>query len=51
MDARELTKHVYKIENEIADLKNEVEFLTNENKLLRRFIEDMQVDIKMLQRR
>lgn len=51
MDARELTKYVYKIDNEVKDLKNEVEFLTNENKLLRRFIEDMQVDIKMLQRR
>ena len=49
MDARELTKHVYTIENTIYELRAEVDFLTNENTILRRKIEDIEVDVKMLE--
>lgn len=49
MDARELTKYVWKLDNEILNLKKEIEFLTNENAILRRKINDFEIDIKMIE--
>ena len=50
MDAKELTKAVEKQNNEIYELKKQVEFLTTEFEKQRMFISDLQIDVKMLQR-
>ena len=49
MDARELTKKVIEQENRIFMLEKQVEYLTQEFKKQRLFIDDMKIDVKMLQ--
>jgi hypothetical protein len=49
MDAKELTQKYFKDHQDIYELKKQVEYLTNEVTLLRRFVDDMKIDIKMLQ--
>lgn len=51
MDARELTPIVEKNKDEIFLLKKQVEFLTQEFEKQRMIINDMQIDLKMMQRR
>lgn len=50
MDARELTKKVTEQENRIFVLEKQVEYLTQEFQKQRLIIDDMQIDVKMLQR-
>ena len=49
MNARELTKYAWKLDNEILEIKKEIEFLTNENAILRRKLEDLEIDVKMIE--
>lgn len=49
MDAKELTKKYYDLDNKFAEDHKNVEFLMSENMKLRRMVEDAAVDIKMLQ--
>ena len=49
MDARELTKKVYVLDNTICELKAKVEHLEQENRLLNMHVQDLLVDVKMLQ--
>jgi cell division protein FtsB len=51
MNAQELTERYHKQSQEISELKKQVDYLTQECRLLRRFVEDAQIDIKMLQNR
>lgn len=51
MDARELTPIVEKNKDEIFLLKKQVEFLTQEFEKQRMIISDMQIDLKMMQRK
>lgn len=49
MNAKELTDLYFKSKDRIKELETKVDFLEQENTKLRRAIEDMQVDIKMIQ--
>lgn len=49
MDAKELTEKYFVDHQDICELKKKVEYLENEVKLLRRFVEDMRIDIKLLE--
>lgn len=49
MDARELTKKVYVLDNTICELKAKIEHLEQENRLLNMHVQDLLVDVKMLQ--
>lgn len=51
MDARELTKVVNEYGNKINVLEKQVEYLTQELNKVRLIVNDMQIDVKMLQRR
>ena len=48
MNAQELTKRYDYLNNDVYELKKQVEYLTQECEKLRRFYSDMQIDIKML---
>ena len=50
MDAKELTKKYWALENEVAELKKEVEYLKDEAQKLRMLTEDMKIDLRMLER-
>lgn len=50
MDAKELTKVVDRQSNTIAELKKQVEYLTQELEHQRIIINDMKIDVQMLQR-
>ena len=50
MDARELTEKYWALENEVAKLKKEVEYLKDEIQKLRMLTEDMKIDLLMLER-
>lgn len=47
MDAKELTKYAYRHDNEIIELKKQVEFLTQEYEKFRILVDDMRIDIQM----
>lgn len=49
MNAQELTERYFKIKDVVYDLNKKVEYLEQENVKLRRAVEDMQIDIKMMQ--
>lgn len=49
MDARELTKHMYDQQNKTIDLAKRVEYLEQESVKLRRFIDDIKIDLEMMQ--
>lgn len=51
MDAKELTRVVERQQNDIYELKKQINFLTQEFEKQRLFIEDMKIDLKMLQDR
>lgn len=51
MDARELTKKYYDLNNQIIELSKKVEFLEQENSKLRMQVDDLKIDVKMLQKR
>lgn len=51
MDARELTKRFYDLNNLVDDLKKRVEFLEQENAKLRLQVNDLMIDVKMLQKK
>ena len=48
MDARELTKVVNQMTNDMIEIKKEVSYLTQELKLLQLKVSDLQIDVKML---
>ena len=48
MNAQELTIVVNKQGNRIRELEKQNEYLTQEAEKLRRFVDDMKIDIKML---
>lgn len=48
MDARELTKKVYELENIIYDLRKRIEYLEDVNRKLEMYVDDLQIDVKML---
>lgn len=50
MDARELTKKVQEQENRIFILEKQVEYLTQEFQKQRLILDDMNIDVKMLQK-
>ena len=49
MNAQELTEKYFKNKYMIEDLDKRVEYLEQEYAKLRRIVEDMQIDIKMMQ--
>ena len=49
MDARELTKKVYELENIIYDLRKRIEYLEDINRKLEMYVDDLQIDVKMLE--
>ena len=51
MDARELTKRYYDLNNTVFELKKEVEYLTQKAAKLRMIVEYLKIDVKMLERR
>lgn len=51
MDAKELTRKYYEIEQLALDLKKRVEYLEAENAKLRLTISDLEIDVKMLEKR
>lgn len=51
MDARELTKRYYELMENYIETKKTVDFLEQEVSKLRRFVDDMKVDIAMLEKR
>jgi len=51
MDARELTKVYEQIRSEQQDMKRTVDYLEQECAKLRRIVEDLKIDVKMMQRR
>lgn len=51
MDARELTKAMYDQQNKTHDHEERIAYLEQEVEKLRRFISDIQIDIKMMQER
>ena len=52
MNSKELSIYLVKeIEPQIRDLKASVEYLEEDNKKLRRIVNDMKFDVKDLQRR
>ena len=50
MDARELTKKFYDLENKFYEMRDKVEHLEQENRLLNMHVQDLLVDVKMLQK-
>ena len=50
MDARELTKKYYDLRHEYDVTKKQVDYLTMECEKLRLLVDDMQVEIRMLER-
>ena len=50
MDARELTKEYWNLRNEYDHTKKQVDYLTMECEKLRMLVDDMQVEIKMLEK-
>lgn len=50
MDARELTKMFYQSQDRIIELEKQVDFLTQEAQKLRQMVEDLQIDVKMMER-
>lgn len=50
MDARELTDHVIKLEQKVADLIKRVEYLEQENQKIRLQLNDLDIDVAMLRR-
>ena len=48
MDARELTKVVNQLTNDMIEIKKEVSYLTQEFEKLRLLVSDLQIDVKML---
>lgn len=50
MDAKELTEKYFVHHQDIYELKKKVEYLENEVTLLRRLVDDMRIDIKMLEK-
>ena len=51
MDARELTKKVTEQENRLYHLEKEVVFLCEEVEKLRLLMGDIEIDVKMMQKR
>ena len=51
MDARELTKKVTEQENRLYHLEKEVVFLREEVEKLRLLMGDIEIDVKMMQKR
>jgi len=51
MDAKELTKKVYELENIIYDLRKRVDYLEDSNQKLTMHVNDLLVDVSMLNRR
>ena len=49
MDARELTKKYFEDHQSLREAQKQIEYLTQECAKLRRMVEDMQIDIKMLE--
>lgn len=49
MNAKELTEKYFTLKYRLDDYEKRIEFLEQENSKLRRLIEDMQIDVKMLQ--
>lgn len=49
MDARELTNKYFEDHQRLFEAEKQVEFLTQECQKLRRMVEDMQIDIKMME--
>lgn len=50
MDARELTKRCYALENEVMELKKEIKYLTQEMEKQRLKMSDMEMELKQLSR-
>ena len=50
MDAKELTKKYQALENEVVELKKEVEYLKDEVQKLQMLTGDMEIDLRMLER-
>lgn len=48
MDAKELTKAYHTQEARISELEKQVRFITDEYEKLRLFVDDLQIDVKML---
>ena len=51
MDARELTKKYYDLNNQVAELIKKVDYLEQENAKLRLQVNDLMIDVKMLQKK
>ncbi len=51
MDARELTKMFYQSQDRIIELEKQVSFLMQELEKQRVLMSDLQIDVKMLERR
>lgn len=49
MDARELTIRYHEDHQSLRNAEKQIEYLTQECQKLRRMVEDMQIDIKMMQ--
>ncbi len=47
MDARELTKRMHEMENNVIEMGKEVEYLKQELEKQRLIISDLKVDVKM----
>lgn len=48
MDAKELTKAYHTQKARISELEKQVRFITDEYEKLRLFVDDLQIDVKML---
>lgn len=51
MDAKELTKKYYDLENRYTETKKQVEFLTQEFEKLRLLVDDLRIDVAMVNHR
>ena len=51
MDAKELTKKYYDLENRYTETKKQVEYLTQEFEKLRLLVDDLRIDVAMVNHR
>lgn len=49
MNAQELTEKYFKDHQQIYEMQKNIDYLLQENEKLRRMVEDLQIDVKMLQ--
>lgn len=50
MDAKELTKRFYELENKLIDATNQIKYMAQELEKQRLLISDMKIDVEMLQK-